>query len=103
MRFLRAKEKLTDAVYRLAVGEGDVRSRLRRAYLPLRRLSAQDLPEKLQEEWRSILRELTRFGPEMGANSEVWKTAIEHTTSRIRNHTGRKIAERIYWLKSQVD
>lgn len=101
-RYSRAREKLMDAEYRLAVSEGDVRERLRRAYTPLRRLSAEDLPADLRDEWREILRELTRHGPERDSDGHVWRSSIDHTMSRIRNRTGRRIAERIYRLRAQL-
>ncbi|SRR6266446_6377732 len=101
-RYSRAREKLMDAEYKLAVSEGHVRERLRRAYTPLRRLSAEDLPAELRDEWRAILREMTRHGPERDPDGHVWRNAIDHTMSRIRNRTGRKIAERIYRLRAQL-
>ena len=100
-RYSRAHEKFSDAVYRLATGEKDVRDRLRRAYTPLNRLHANELPADLQEEWGAILREMTKLGPERWRD-EIVDSAINHTMSRIRNSTGRKLAERIYRLNSEL-
>ena len=100
-RFLRAWKKLMDAEYQLAVGEGDVRQRLRRAYTILRRLQADELSAESREEWRAILSEMTRLGPERLRDGTVLNTAIDDTMSRIRNTTGRKIAERIYRLYAE--
>ena len=84
-RHSRAHEKFLDAEYKLAVGEGDVRSRLRSAFIVLNRLHEDDLPPELLEDWKWIMHQLTRFGPEHGKGGEVWQTAIDHTMSRIRN------------------
>ena len=81
------------------LAERDIR--LRSAYTPLRRLDADDLPLEFRDDWHAILDELTRYGPERGRDGHVWKNAVEHTTSRIRNRTGRKIAERIYRLRAE--
>ena len=101
-RYSRAREKLADAEYRLAVSEGDVRERLRRAYLPLRSLRPEELPLPLRRELREILEEMTRLGPARAPDGVVYLTAIEHTMSRIRNHTARKMAERIYRLHARL-
>ena len=97
-RYRRYAEKLRSATYFLAVGEGDVRDRLRRAYKELRSLSNSDIPPHVREEWASILSALTRLGPELDSDGSAWQTSVDHTLSRIRNSTGRKIAERIWAL-----
>lgn len=100
--YSRAREKLGDAVYKLATGERDVRQRLRRAYTVLRRLSSEDLPPELREEWRAILTAMTHLGPEKDTDGTPWRTAIDHTMSRIRNRTGSKIAQRIHAMHSHI-
>jgi hypothetical protein len=97
-QYQRFKEKVRSSVYRLAVGEGDVRDRLRRAYKELRSLRREDVPPELLDEWKSILSALTRLGPERDSDGDIYQTSITHTLSRIRNSTGRKIAERIWAL-----
>lgn len=101
-RYSRAREKLMDAVYRLVVGEGDVRQRLRRSYIPLKRLAAEDLPPNLRDEWRDILHCLTYYGPELDPDGEVEKAAVDHTMHRIKNRTGRRIAERVFRLRERL-
>lgn len=98
----RCREKFNAALYCLAVREGDVRERLRGAYRYLRMLSEDEVPSHLQGEWGEILEALTRHGPELGPNGEVYQNALGHTLHRIRNSTGRRIAERIYVLVRQV-
>lgn len=102
-RYRRAREKTRSALHRLAVGDGDVRSRLKRAYWVLRQLSEHDLPVDLHEPFRSILRDLTKYGPEISPDGEVYRRAVDHTMSKIKNSTGRKIAERIYTFSRAVE
>ena len=98
-RYSRVREKLTEAVYRLATREGDVRARLKSAHWVLRHLTAEELPPELRDDWESIMRRLTRHGPEL-YNGEVFRDAVTHTMSRIKNSTGRLIATDIYGLYS---
>ena len=83
---------------RLAIGEGDVRERLRSAFKPLRMLREEEVPIEMRSDFLWVIRQLTRHGPEVGPDGTMYKTAVNHTMSRIRNITGRKIAERIYKL-----
>lgn len=97
-RYSRVREKLGTAVYRLAVGEGDVRARLKSAHWVLRQLRAEELPLELREGWESIMNRLVRYGPEVLPDGEVFRDAVTHTMSRIKNSTGRAIATDIYGL-----
>jgi hypothetical protein len=99
--YSRARRALLQAEYNLAVGEGDARQRLRRTYRHLRSLQAAGLPPQLRSEWQTVLREMTRFGPEFDRYGLV-RNALEHTMSRIRNRTARKIAERIYRIHAHL-
>jgi hypothetical protein len=98
-RYSRCREKFIDAERRLAVGEGDVRDRLRSAYKKLRMLSENDVPPAMTPDFVWIMRQLTQYGPEADLDGTVYKSAIDHTMARIRNVTGRRIAERIYNLR----
>ena len=99
----RAREKLRGAVHRLVVGEGDVRARLVSAHWLLNQLSASGLPKELQEPWRQLISDLTKRGPVLSPDGEVQTPACKHTMSRIRNSTGREIAERIYSLHTDIE
>ena len=55
MRLNYAKEKLSKAVYELATGEHDVRSRLWSAYLLFHPLQLNNFPIELQNDWELIL------------------------------------------------
>ena len=102
-RYSRCREKCRAALYTLAVHEGDVRDRLARAYRYLRMLSEDEIPPSLRTEWVEILQSLTRRGPQVGPNGEIWAPAVTHTLLRMRNSTGRRIAERIYALARALD
>src|SRR5690606_41936515 len=95
MASLRYRGKYSAALYALAVGEGDVRQRLRGAYRQLRMLREDEVPESHRKEWARILSLLVKRGPVRGPSGEVYKDALNHTIDRMRNTSGRKIAEQI--------
>ena len=95
-RYSRCREKFMIAVRNLVVGEGDVRQRLRYAYKQINRIGESDVPPSLRDDWRWIVEQVTRLGGEVDSDGSVYKTAADNTLSRIKNSTGRKIAERIY-------
>ena len=100
---LRYREKYYAALYALAVREGDVRQRLRGAHRQLRMLREEEVPVGHRKEWALILGMLVKRGPIRGPAGEVYKSALDHTLDRMRNSTGRKIAERIYSLVRSID
>ncbi|MQC27049.1 MAG: hypothetical protein DWG76_06350 [Chloroflexi bacterium] len=55
-----AREKIGGAIYYLAIGEGDVRSRLWSAYMEFHPLSEKDFPDGLRKDYRWIMKELTK-------------------------------------------
>lgn len=99
--YSRARRLLLQAERYLAVGEGDVRERVKRAYLRLRTLQAGELPVELRSEWQAIIREVTRYGPEEDRYGLV-RNSVDHTLLRMRNKTARRIAERIYRLHAYL-
>ena len=93
-----ASEKFAQAVYLLAIGEGDVRSRLRRAFFEIMPIQASLLPQSIQAEYESIIAELTKREaryPDQGN--------FDETIRRMRNSTGAKIAKRIYNLSMKIN
>ena len=89
--------KLSEAVHRLAVGEGDIRSRLMWASEYLNMVSRDMLPPQLQEKWDAICNDLSKFPAEQD------KTAREMTLRRIRKSTGSKIAQKILSLYVEME
>jgi uncharacterized protein YjbJ (UPF0337 family) len=98
-----ALEKLSTAVHSLAVGKGDVRNRLRGAFMSFHPVQESDFPEHLKAKWRWIKGELTKFGPIVDDDGKVVDGSVDHTLSRIKNSTGRRIAEAIVSLQSELD
>lgn len=98
----RCKEKFGAANYCLAVREGDVRARLLGAYRYLNMLTESEIPSEYRSELRTILDACTRYGPEIDSDGTVYLSAVEHTMKRIKNSTGRRIAERIYRLACEI-
>jgi hypothetical protein len=98
-----ALEKLSLAVHDLAVGQGDVRRRLKNAYLEFHPVSKDDFPPHLRDDWDWIIKQLTRFGPIRHADGKVIIGAVDNTMSRIKNSTGTKIAEKIVALQSELE
>ena len=96
------REKLQRAVYNLVVGPGDVRSRLKIAYMSFHTLRKVDFPPELQSDWSWVLKQLTRFGPAKHYSERYREGSVSHTLGRIRNKTGQKIAERIYYLYMEM-
>ena len=89
---------LESAVYELAVGQGDVRSRLIEAHRVLSPLSENDFPEELAADWLWIDNEWTKSGPMMGPDGTERKDAFNNTLDSMRNAGRVDIAKRIYSL-----
>lgn len=75
MKYKYAKEKLGRVVRYLAIGERDVRDRLRVVSSDIFRLNGDDLPPQLRKHLVWIQRELTKYGPEVCPNGERYKNA----------------------------
>lgn len=98
-----ALEKLSAGTHALAVGRGDVRDRLRAAYLEFYPVQERDFPDHLKEKWRWIKSELTKFKSVTDESGKVLQGAADHTLSRIKNSTGQQIAEAIVSLQSELE
>jgi hypothetical protein len=91
-RFDNACERFTGTVRTLAIGKGDVRSRLKAAYLlHLHLVQERDLPPELREDYHWIMAQLTRYKPELPGEGSV-----QATLRRIQRATGARIAERVW-------
>jgi hypothetical protein len=97
-------EKLTNAMNSLALGPGDIRSRLVTAHQCMYTLSENDFPTGSQSDWRWIINQLTKNGPVMSPDGSVYMGSVANTMRSIQNRTGVKIATRIsklYWELSE--
>lgn len=93
-----ALEKLGAAIDELAVGEGDVRTRLEAACISIAAVSEDDFPESLRKDFKNIVEALTKHP---GRHRQ--EGAVHRTLARMRNSTGSKIARRILDLESRLD
>ena len=96
-------EKFNSALRSLAIGPGDVRKRLRAAFYYLHPLTEQDFPDYLQKDYRWIMQQLYRLGPAKDRHGNVTENALDNTLSRIRNSTGSKIAEQIFYIYFELN
>lgn len=94
-RYNYAQEKLYVAIRSLAIGQGDVRTRLVDAFMSFHTLKEDDLPPKHRKDWRWIITQLTKHGPICDYKGKIYKGSVENTMSKIRNSTGLKIATKI--------
>lgn len=97
-----ALEKFYMAMYSLAVGPGDVRSRLVAANQSFFVLTEEDFPEHLKVEWLWIDHQLTRFGP-LYHEGRIYRGAAEETMKRIKRATGVKIVKRIMHVCHELE
>jgi hypothetical protein len=100
IKYFSAKKNLSRAIFILATGRKDVRSRLLSAYNTFWVLTEADFPLELQADWRWIINQLTRFGPVYDRGLFL-ESPAEHTMRRIKGSTGEKIAGKIFeicWL-----
>lgn len=98
-----ADQVLSRAVRILAVGSGDVRSRLLTAYSDFHPLTPLHFPEVLRQDFEWINQQLTRRGPKLGHDGEVKMGSVEWTLRNIRRTTGVKIAQRLVFLQEAVE
>ncbi len=118
---LYALEKFSSAVYILATGPNDVRSRLLTVFNgPLLMIEPDHLPEKLQDDYKWIRRSITKYDEYYKGQlnelrekenlpnfketcSHLYPTPVEATLSRIINKTGTEIARRIYNIHDTLE
>ncbi|MEI6559567.1 MAG: hypothetical protein WCO00_14285 [Rhodospirillaceae bacterium] len=94
-KFRYMRGKIRETIFCLIIGEGDVRERLLLAFKGNSFISEHDLPAHLQDDWRWVISQMTRFEITDTYDCDIRRGSYELTMNRIRNSTGRKIAERI--------
>ena len=77
--------------------------RLRGAHRYLCMLREDEVPLQFRTEWWQIISALTRRGSLLGPDGVVYKNALDHTLDGMRNASGRKIAQQIYYLAWQIE
>jgi hypothetical protein len=88
--------KISKAVYLLATEPGDVRSRLRSAYLPLAFVHRDMIPTELRPHFEWVMAMLTRRQPRF-----PWEDSLDTTLGSMQNRTGTRIAERIMYIEAR--
>lgn len=92
---------LRQVVYILATGKGDVRSRLLMTYRHIRMLNTDNMPSELHGDLKWIKRMMVKYGASVDDYGAV-ESALKHTMRRIRNSTGKTIAEEICSIYSRL-
>jgi hypothetical protein len=88
-------EKFDQAVYALATGEGDARSRVDVAFHCFWHIPVADLPESVREDREKITALLTRLGGQQGY-------IIPNNLRRMKNSTASEIAGLIHGIHRQL-
>lgn len=107
-RISYACEKLDVAVWKLATGSRDIKSRLADAFDELAFLHETDFPSELQDEWKQIISELTRGKMQYKTtvkNGELVKAPVGllySTLRSMRENRAKNIAEQIYNLHAKL-
>ena len=91
------RAELTHAVYVLATGEGDVRSRLEDAFYYLAQVRKDRLRDDVKDDFEWIMKMLTQKDPPGN-----WWGRARWNLFRKRNSTGAKIAKRIVSIESRL-
>jgi hypothetical protein len=92
------KQRVFLAVQDLCIEEGDVRARLIVSISTLMPLNPDEFPEALRKDFEWVMLQSTKHEstfPEHRSNLEV-------TMKKIRNSTGKKIAEKIFRIYSEI-
>ena len=92
-----AFEKFTQAVYALATGPGDVRSRLRVAFSYFNTVKPEYLPPELRDDFRWVIDTMTRREPRYKGEGR-----LQASLATMQNRTGAKIAKRIVEIQDRL-
>ena len=98
-----AYEKFYLAVRALATGSGDVRSRLRGAYLHFHTVQPEDVPGNVRRDFRWIKRMLTKRQPRYVLKGEIIDGSVEVSLAQMQNRTGSKIARKIVRIEEALE
>jgi hypothetical protein len=98
-----AHQLLSQTVDCLAIGPGDVRSRLLKAYDIFNPLTVKHFPEHLGSEFAWVERQLNRHSPYLNPDGTTRKGSVEVSLSRMKNSTGSKIAQTLLHLHRAID
>lgn len=103
LKYTYTKEKISQAVHELAIGEGDVRYRLTKAYLCFHILTTKDFPEDLRLEWQDFLKQLNKKGPYKARDGRVMLNSVQNTMRHIRNSTASRLASQLMAINYKLE
>ena len=110
-----AHEKFSRAIYNLAIGKGDIRTRLLSIFQDeLLFIGPEHLPVRARSDYASILNELQRYDEKYVGQKTILEsdsrrydhlmpTKLEATLCRIRRSTGERIARTLFNIWVLVD
>lgn len=98
MKYNYVKSRISDAVFELCTGPGDVKARLLSATKETISLTSRSFPDELWPLWVEIHSMLTKHGPRTDIEGAMLGGAIDNTLQKIQKRTGTKIAIKIYEL-----
>jgi Ni2+-binding GTPase involved in maturation of urease and hydrogenase len=114
-RYNYALEKFSRAVESLATGGDEIQRRLLPIFQgDLLMITPEDLPPKLQEDYKWIKKQVTKYDEKYpgqrkrfesvdGRYDHLMPTKLEATLSRIRRATGVKVARKLFHIWSVLD
>lgn len=102
-KYSKAKSALSSVVEILSTYPGDIRSRLKCAFPEIDSIVTDNLPDEFVDDWKYIMCGLKKFGPKYDSLGRVCTGSVEHTMNRIKNSTGTKIADRIYYIYYELN
>lgn len=91
-------ERVYFAIQQLCTETGDVRKRIQIAVMTLLPLRTLDFPTCLQQDFDWVIHESTKYK----SPDPQFRGDLEFTMTRIRNSTGKKIAQRIFHIYSTI-
>ena len=92
------KERVYLSVKELCIGREDVRSRLQISVNILMALNADEFPEELREDFIWVIEQSTKCK----SDTPEYRSDLETTMRKIKNSTGKKIAERVFKMYSRI-
>lgn len=98
MQYDYAKNRISEAIKKLCISPGDVRSRLLVVNDLTSSLNPSHFPDNLLPLWLDIKKNMAKHGPMTNYAGKAVGGAVANTMRKIRNPTGVKIAEKLYEL-----
>lgn len=99
MNSLYALEKFLQAERALCEGLGDIKERLKDAYMCFHPVRKEDLPDDLRGDYQWVIEQLTHKPPLVAKiGGAVVAGSVDQTLHFMRRKTAAKIAERIHYI-----